>query len=110
MMRQPPNSTLFPYTALFRSTAPCPALPDPAMLVRAALSGAVNGGGRLRVFLDDGVEPPPVFAAGDSLEFRARKVDSWGPQLQELHAVGLAQFCGTHSPALEVCRDRSEEP
>src|SRR5919107_3975190 len=49
--------------------APCPALPDPALLVRAALSGAVNGGGGLRGFLDDGVAPPPPFAPGDSLEF-----------------------------------------
>jgi hypothetical protein len=86
-------------------TGPCPALPDPAMLVQAALSGAVNGGGRLRVFLDDGVEPPPVFAAGDSLEFLPRKVDSWAAQLQELHAVVLPQSCGTHSRELEVCRD-----
>jgi hypothetical protein len=86
-------------------TGPCPALPDSAMLVQAALSGAVNGGGRLRVFLDDGVEPPPVFAAGDSLEFLPRKVDSWAAQLQELHAVVLPQSCGTHSRELEVCRD-----
>jgi len=84
---------------------PGAALPDPAGLVRAALSGAVNGGGRLRVFLDDGVEPPPVFAAGDSLEYRPRKADSWVAQLQELHAVVLPECCGTHSPELEVCRD-----
>ncbi|SDN96570.1 glycosyltransferase [Geodermatophilus sp. DSM 45219] len=85
--------------------APCAALPDPAMLVRAALSGAVNGGGRLRVFLDDGVEAPPVFAAGDSLEYRPRKADSWTAQLQELHAVVLPECNGTHSAELEVCRD-----
>ncbi len=85
--------------------APCAALPDPAMLVRAALSGAVNGGGRLRVFLDDGVEPPPVFAAGDSLEYLPRKVDSWAAQLQELHVAVLPESCGTHSAELEVCRD-----
>ena len=85
--------------------APCAALPDPAGLVRAALSGAVNGGGRLRVFLDDGVEPPPVFAAGDSLEYRPRKVDSWAAQLQELHVAVLPESCGTHSAELEVCRD-----
>jgi hypothetical protein len=85
--------------------APCAALPDPAGLVRAALSGAVNGGGRLRVFLDDGVEPPPVFAAGDSLEYRPRKVDSWAAQLQELHVAVLPESCGTHSAELEICRD-----
>ncbi|TFV62191.1 hypothetical protein E4P41_08075 [Geodermatophilus sp. DF01-2] len=85
--------------------APCSALPDPAGLVRAALSGAVNGGGRLRVFLDDDVEPPPVFAAGDTLEYLPRKADSWAAQLQELHAVVLPECCGTHSRDLEVCRD-----
>ncbi|WNV75309.1 glycosyltransferase [Geodermatophilus sp. DSM 44513] len=85
--------------------APCPALPDPAGVVRAALSGAVNGGGRLRVFLDDGVAPPPVFAAGDSLEYLPRKADGWAEQLQELHAAVLPECCGTHSRDLEVCRD-----
>lgn len=85
--------------------APCAALPDPAGLVRAALSGAVNGGGRLRVFLDDGVAPPPVFAAGDSLEYLPRKVDAWAAQLQELHVAVLPESCGTHSAELEICRD-----
>jgi glycosyl transferase family 4 len=84
---------------------PCAALPDPAGLVRAALSGAVNGGGRLRVFLDDGVAPPPVFAAGDSLEYLPRKVDAWAAQLQELHVAVLPESCGTHSAELEICRD-----
>jgi hypothetical protein len=83
----------------------CAAVPDPAGVVRAALSGAVNGGGRLRVFLDDGFEPPPVFAAGDSLEYLPRKTDSWAAQLQELHALVLPDSCGTHSQQLEVCRD-----
>jgi hypothetical protein len=85
--------------------APCAALPDPAGLVRAALSGAVNGGGRLRVFLDDGVAPPPVFAAGDSLEYLPRTVDAWAAQLQELHVAVLPESCGTHSAELEICRD-----
>ncbi|MGY1622586.1 hypothetical protein ACI789_10355 [Geodermatophilus sp. SYSU D00965] len=82
-----------------------PALPDPAGMVRAALAGAVNGGGRLRVFLDDGVEPPPVPAAGDSLEYLPRKDEAWVAQLQELHAVVLPECCGTHSTDLEICRD-----
>ncbi|SNT03654.1 Glycosyltransferase Family 4 [Geodermatophilus pulveris] len=85
--------------------APSAALPDPAGVVRAALSGAVNGGGRLRVFLDDDVAPPPVFAAGDSLEYLPRTADSWAGQLQELHAAVLPESCGTHSRDLEVCRD-----
>ncbi|MGY1823837.1 hypothetical protein [Geodermatophilus sp. SYSU D00079] len=85
--------------------APGPAVPDPAGLVRAALSGAVNGGGRLRVFLDDGVEPPPVPAAGDTLEYLPRKADGWVQQLQELHVAVLPESCGTHSSDLEICRD-----
>jgi hypothetical protein len=34
---------------------PSPAVPDPEAGVRAALSGAVSGGGRLRVFVDPGL-------------------------------------------------------
>jgi hypothetical protein len=85
--------------------APRPALPDPAGVVRAALSGAVNGGGRLRVFVDDGVDAPPVPAAGDSLEYVLRKDDGWAAQLQELHVAVLPECCGTHSRDLELCRD-----
>jgi hypothetical protein len=84
---------------------PGSAVPDPAGLVRAALSGAVNGGGRLRVLLDDGVEPPPVPAAGDTLEYLSRKADGWVQQLQELHVAVLPESCGTHSTDLEICRD-----
>ncbi|WP_345771918.1 hypothetical protein [Geodermatophilus sabuli] len=82
-----------------------PAVPDPSGLVRAALSGAVNGGGRLRVYLDDGVVPPPVPSAGDTLEYVARDDDGWVAQLQELHVAVLAERCGTHSRDLEICRD-----
>ncbi|MGK5111140.1 glycosyltransferase [Geodermatophilus sp. CPCC 205506] len=82
-----------------------PALPDPSGMVRAALAGAVNGGGRLRVFLADGVEPPPVPAAGDTLEFAPLKAEAWPQQLQELHAAVLPEQCGTHSRDLEICRD-----
>lgn len=85
--------------------APTAALPDPAGLVRAALSGAVNGGGRLRAFLDDGVEPPPAFAAGDTLEYLPLEPGSWAAQLQELHVAVLPERCGTHSRDLEICRD-----
>jgi glycosyl transferase family 4 len=85
--------------------APGPALPDPAGMVRAALSGAVNGGGRLRVFVGDGVDAPPVPAAGDTLEYVLRKEDGWAAQLQELHVAVLPEQCGTHSRDLETCRD-----
>jgi hypothetical protein len=82
-----------------------PAVPDPAGIVRAALAGAVNGGGRLRVFLADGVEPPPVPAAADTLEYVPLKAEAWPEQLQELHAAVLPEQCGTHSRDLEICRD-----
>ncbi|MFW3171747.1 glycosyltransferase [Geodermatophilus sp. CPCC 206100] len=82
-----------------------PAVPDAAGVVRAALAGAVNGGGRLRVLLADGVEPPPVPAAADTLEYVPLKVEAWPEQLQELHAAVLPEQCGTHSRDLEICRD-----
>ena len=83
------------------------AVPDPAALVRAALSGAVSGGGRLRVFLEPGQElpggPGPACAAG--LEVVTRDPARWAQQLQELHVAVLPERCGTHSRDLEVCRD-----
>jgi hypothetical protein len=82
-----------------------PALPDPSGLVRAALSGAVNGGGRLRVHLDQGAPPPPVPSAGDTLEYVARDETGWVAQLQQLHVAVLPEQCGTHSRDLEICRD-----
>ncbi|WP_233517365.1 hypothetical protein [Geodermatophilus marinus] len=85
---------------------PRPAVPDPSGLVRAALSGAVNGGGRLRVFLDeDGFAAPPVPAAAGTLEYVPREPGRWAAQLQELHVAVLPERCGTHSRDLEVCRD-----
>ena len=85
-------------------------VPDPAGLVRAALSGAIDGGGRLRVLAQPGaplsalrrlveehgvelvVHPGP--AAGD-----------WAAQLQRLHVAVLPERCRTHSRDLEICRD-----
>ena len=85
------------------------ALPDPLAVVGAALSGAVSGGGRLRVlvgeadaaFLDDGVRE---LADAGRLEIVVHDGDR-ARQLQQLHVAVLAERCGTHSRDLEVCRD-----
>jgi hypothetical protein len=89
---------------------PSPAVPDPVGLVCAALSGAVSGGGRLRVLVDAvdeaGLDPAVrELAARGELELvvhpRARRT----AQLQQLHVAVLADRCGTHSRTLEICRD-----
>lgn len=87
--------------------APGTALPEPAAMVRAALSGAVSGGGRLRVFLEPGQELPggPEPARAEGLEVVTRDPARWAAQLQELHVAVLPERCGTHSRDLEVCRD-----
>ena len=89
---------------------PSPAVPDPAALVRAALSGAVNGGGRLRVLLgdpDDSVPGISALARDGALELVVPGAGdaAWTAELQQLHVAVLAECCGTHSRDLEVCRD-----
>jgi hypothetical protein len=86
------------------------AVPDPAGLVRAALSGAVSGGGRLRVLVDEGaVEEldPAIVALADSgaLELVPCPADEWTAALQQLHVAVLPERCGTHSRNVEICRD-----
>ncbi len=83
------------------------AVPDPAGLLRAALSGAVSGGGRLRVLLDPGQELPggAELARAEGLEVVTRDDTRWAQQLQELHVAVLPERCGTHSRDLEICRD-----
>lgn len=87
---------------------------EPAELVRAALSGAVSGGGRLRVDVhpdvDLAVRLPELEAAAAAGELEL--VRSWpdGPaawvrHLQELHVSVLARRSGTHSGWVELCRD-----
>ncbi|WP_116450872.1 glycosyltransferase [Blastococcus litoris] len=86
------------------------AVPDPGALVRAALSGAVSGGGRLRVLVDAVDEPwigsavRKLAAAGD-LELVVHSAEDRPAQLQQLHVAVLAEACGSHSRELEVCRD-----
>jgi hypothetical protein len=85
------------------------ALPDPMAVVRAALSGAMSGGGRLRVlvaeadavFLDEGVRE---LADAGEIELVVHDGDE-PQQLQQLHVAVLPEHCGTHSRDLEICRD-----
>jgi hypothetical protein len=83
--------------------------PDPAGLVRAALSGAVSGGGRLRVLAPPGAVPPGVRALADGGDVELVEVALAGPgraaALQELHVAVLPERGRTHSRDLEVCRD-----
>jgi hypothetical protein len=88
-------------------------VPDPEAVVRAALSGAVSGGGRLRVFVEPELsvagELPFLAALAAAGELEVVAVPSAGPawaaRLQQLHAVVLPQRCGTHSRDVEICRD-----
>jgi hypothetical protein len=77
-------------------------------LVQAALSGAVSGGGRLRVLVgphdDPGTEIAELVERGDVELVRC------GPrerpaQLQQLHVAVLPERPGAHSRDLEICRD-----
>jgi hypothetical protein len=82
-------------------------VPDPAGVLRAALNGAVNGGGRLRVFVAPGFRLPRLgdLAESESLELVVLDEERWPAQLQELHVAVLPQSWGTHSEELEICRD-----
>jgi hypothetical protein len=86
------------------------AVPDPVGLVRAALSGAVSGGGRLRVLVEsadaDDLDPAVrEMAARGQLELVVHPRAARTAQLQQLHVAVLAEPCGTHSRTLEICRD-----
>ena len=77
-------------------------------MVRAALSGAVSGGGRLRLLLVDGSDAhPDVVAAAreGEVELVVYRAEEWPAQLQQLHVAVLPERCGTHSRDLEICRD-----
>jgi len=86
------------------------AVPDPGELARAALSGAVSGGGRLRVLVDagDAMDLDPAvrdLAARGELEVAVHLPSGWTAELQRLHVAVLPERCGTHSRDLEICRD-----
>jgi Glycosyltransferase Family 4 len=91
-----------------------PEVPQPVDLVRAALSGAVSGGGRLRVDVHPDVDVadrlPELQALADAGELELAR--SWEPDpagwvahLQQLHVAVLPQRRGRHSTWVELCRD-----
>nr|WP_221203907.1 glycosyltransferase [Modestobacter versicolor] len=91
-----------------------PEVAEPLELVRSALSGAVSGGGRLRVDVhpdvDLGTRLPDLLEladAGDLELVRSRPEDpaAWVRHLQELHVSVVPQRARTHSTWIELCRD-----
>src|SRR3989449_8657796 len=77
MIRRPPRSTLFPYTTLFRSTAPSanPSGLEPPTTASAVLAyfrdaidlvvdGGATAGGEPSTVLDTTVDPPRVLRQG----------------------------------------------
>ncbi|RBY92943.1 hypothetical protein DQ241_02605 [Blastococcus sp. TF02A-30] len=84
------------------------AVPDPAAVARASASGAVSGGGRLRVLAEVGWDIDPgvrALAEAGELELVVHRPEEAVAQLQQLHVAVLPERCGTHSRELEVCRD-----
>ncbi|WP_051515834.1 glycosyltransferase [Candidatus Blastococcus massiliensis] len=87
---------------------PSSAVPDPVAVARAAASGAVSGGGRLRVLVEAGGDAHPdirAMAESGELELVEYTRPDLAAQLQQLHVAVLPERCGTHSRDLEVCRD-----
>nr|WP_091544392.1 glycosyltransferase [Modestobacter sp. DSM 44400] len=88
--------------------------PEAAGLVRGALSGALSGGGRLRVDVHPGVDPaagfPELLALADAgdLELHRstpRTPAEWVRHLQEVHVSVLPDLALSHSSWVELCRD-----
>lgn len=87
---------------------PSPAVPDQAALVRGALSGAVSGGGRLRLLAEAGRHVDAAvrrMADRGEVELVVHPPGERAAQLQQLHAAVLPERCGSHSRDLETCRD-----
>ncbi|MGY1750259.1 hypothetical protein [Modestobacter sp. SYSU DS0511] len=91
-----------------------PEVAEPVELVRAALSGAVSGGGRLRVDVHPDVDVAArlpelaALAAAGELELRSSWAEDpagWVRHLQELHVSVLPRRSGTHDSWVELCRD-----
>jgi hypothetical protein len=91
-----------------------PEVSEPAELVRAALSGAVSGGGRLRVDVHPDVDVasrlPELVALAEAGELELVRTwvsdpAGWVRYLQELHVSVVPQRSGPHSTWVELCRD-----
>jgi hypothetical protein len=91
-----------------------PEVAEPLALVRAALSGALSGGGRLRVDVDPAVDLgarlPELLALADAGEVelarsRPATLADWVRHLQEVHVSVVPQRSRTHSTWIEMCRD-----
>ena len=87
-----------------------PAVPNPVGLVRGALSGALSGGGRLRVLVASGDAAAlsgQVRAMADrgDIELVVHEPEEWAAQVQQLHVVVLPERYGTHSVDVEIARD-----
>ena len=83
-------------------------LPDQEAVVRAALSGAVSGGGRLRVLVEAGTDVARAVrerAAHEEFELVVHRADERAAQFQQLHVAVLPEPAGSHSRDLEICRD-----
>lgn len=86
---------------------------DPLALVRGVLSGALSGGGRLRVDVPSTVDPDSIeglaeLAASGALELRRVHLGDPGQivaHLQELHVSVLPDRVASHSRWVEYCRD-----
>jgi hypothetical protein len=91
-----------------------PEVAEPLELVRSALSGAVDGGGRLRVDVDPDLDLatrlPELLDLADAGELelaRSRPTTpaDWVRHLQGLHVSVVPQRSRTHSAWIELCRD-----
>ena len=89
-------------------------VPEPLAVVRATLSGAVSGGGRLRVDVDPDVDLatdlPELAALADAGDLELGRADCAQAvdcvrYLQELHVAVLPQRSRSHSGWVELCRD-----
>ncbi|MCU1604253.1 MAG: uncharacterized protein JWP46_718 [Modestobacter sp.] len=93
---------------------PVPAALARGALVRGALSGALSGGGRLRVDVHPGVDLrtgfPELLALADAGELELHRSApgdpaAWVRHLQELHVSVLPDLADSHSSWIELCRD-----
>ena len=83
-------------------------LPDQDAVVRAALSGAVSGGGRLRVLVEAGSDVSRSVrerASDDDVEIVVHRAEERSTHFQQLHVAVLPEPSGMHSRDLEICRD-----